>query len=81
MKNKQPKLATKKPALRRQKPRMCGWRGTFEVLVPVPDRANKPHKVPLQFATLNAEAEAWLHSAEGRETVAREFSTKAKKTK
>jgi hypothetical protein len=34
----------------------------------VPER-NKPHKVPLQFATLN-EAEAWLHSAEGKETVA-----------
>ena len=42
--------------------------GTFEVLVPVPDR-NKPHKVPLQFGSLN-EAEAWLHSAEGKETVA-----------
>ena len=42
--------------------------GTFEVLVPVPER-NKPHKVPLQFNSLN-EAEAWLHSAEGKETVA-----------
>ena len=42
--------------------------GTFEVLVPVPER-NKPHKVPLQFATLN-EAEAWLHSADGKEMVA-----------
>jgi hypothetical protein len=42
--------------------------GTFEVLVPVPER-NKPHKVPLQFASQN-EAEAWLHSAEGKETVA-----------
>ena len=41
--------------------------GTFEVLVPVPDR-NKPQKVPLQFSSLN-EAEAWLHSAEGKETV------------
>ena len=42
--------------------------GTFEVLVPVPER-NKPHKVPLQFSSQN-EAEAWLHSAEGKETVA-----------
>jgi hypothetical protein len=42
--------------------------GTFEVLVPVLGR-NKPHKVPLQFKSLN-EAQAWLHSAEGRETVA-----------
>lgn len=42
--------------------------GTFEVLVPVPDR-NKPQKVPLQFSSQN-EAEAWLHSAEGKEMVA-----------
>ena len=52
--------------------------GTFEVLVPVPDR-NKPQKVPLQFATLN-EAEAWLHSAEGKETVA-EILDDARKSK
>jgi hypothetical protein len=42
--------------------------GTFEVLVPVPER-NKPHKVPLSFPTLQA-AEAWLHSAEGKDAVA-----------
>ncbi|MGH6829215.1 MAG: hypothetical protein ACREFW_09935 [Rhizomicrobium sp.] len=42
--------------------------GTFEVLIPVPHR-NKPHKVPLQFRSLN-EAEAWLASAEGKQTVA-----------
>ena len=42
--------------------------GTFEVLVPVEGR-NKPHKVPHQFKSLN-EAEAWLHSADGKETVA-----------
>ena len=42
--------------------------GTFEVLVPVPDR-NRPHKVPLQFPSLSA-AENWIHSPEGKETIA-----------
>jgi antibiotic biosynthesis monooxygenase (ABM) superfamily enzyme len=42
--------------------------GTFEVLVPVEGR-NKPHKVPLQFDS-QQQAEAWLHSAEGKEAVA-----------
>ena len=42
--------------------------GTFEVLVPVPDR-NKPHKVPLSFPSLQA-AEAWLHSPEGKDMIA-----------
>ena len=37
--------------------------GTFEVLVPVPDRV-KPHRVPLQFDTLG-KAESWIHSPEG----------------
>ena len=41
--------------------------GTFEVLVPVPER-NKPHKVPLQFDSLKA-AEAWLHSPEGKDAI------------
>ena len=41
--------------------------GTFEVLVPVPER-NKPHKVPLQFPSL--EAANWMHSPEGKETIA-----------
>ncbi len=41
--------------------------GTFEVLVPVPER-NKPQKVPLQFPTLSA-AENWIHSPEGKETI------------
>ena len=41
--------------------------GTFEVLVPVPER-NKPHKVPLQFDSLKA-AEAWMHSAEGKDMI------------
>jgi hypothetical protein len=42
--------------------------GTFEVLVPVPER-NKPQRVPLQFATMQA-AEGWMHSAEGKDTIA-----------
>jgi hypothetical protein len=42
--------------------------GTFEVLVPVPER-NKPHKVPMQFPTMAA-AEGWMHSAEGKDTIA-----------
>ena len=41
--------------------------GTFEVLVPVPER-NKPHRVPLQFPTLKA-AEAWMHSPEGKDAI------------
>lgn len=64
MKNKKPKLAPPYAAETKD----IRFAGTFEVLVPVPDR-NKPHKVPLQFKSLN-EAEAWLHSAEGRQTVA-----------
>ena len=42
--------------------------GTFEVLVPVPER-NKPQKVPLQFPSLSA-AQNWMHSPEGKETIA-----------
>ena len=42
--------------------------GTFEVLVPVPDR-NKPHRVASQFPSKHA-AEGWLHSEEGKEAVA-----------
>ena len=42
--------------------------GTFEVLVPVPAR-NKPQRVPLQFPSLSA-AENWMHSPEGKETIA-----------
>jgi hypothetical protein len=65
MKNKKPKLAPPYAAETKD----TRFAGTFEVLVPVPER-NKPHKVPLQFKSLN-EAEAWLHSAEGRDTIAR----------
>ena len=42
--------------------------GTFEVLVPLPER-NKPARVPRQFPTAAA-AEGWLHSADGKDTVA-----------
>jgi hypothetical protein len=42
--------------------------GTFEVLVPVPGR-NKPHRAASQFPSKHA-AEGWLHSEEGKETVA-----------
>jgi hypothetical protein len=63
MKNKKPKL----PPAYVAETKDVRLAGTFEVLVPVPER-NKPHKVPLQFSSQN-EAEAWLHSAEGKETV------------
>ena len=63
MRNKQPKLAPPYAAETKD----VRLAGTFEVLVPVPDR-NKPQKVPLQFASLK-EAEAWLHSSEGKDTV------------
>jgi len=41
--------------------------GTYEVLVPAPDRV-RPHRVPLQFPSKEA-AETWIHSAEGKETI------------
>ena len=37
--------------------------GTFEVLIPAPDRV-KPHRVPLQFESQES-AESWIHSHEG----------------
>lgn len=43
------------------------FEGTYEVLVPAPDRV-KPHRVPLQFETRD-KAETWIHSLEGRETI------------
>ena len=42
--------------------------GTYEVLVPAPERV-KPHRVPLQFDSQEA-AEAWIHSPDGKETIA-----------
>jgi hypothetical protein len=50
--------------------------GTFEVLVPLPER-NKPARVPRQFPTAAA-AEGWLHSAEGKDTVAEILEDAAK---
>ena len=41
--------------------------GTYEVLVPAPDRV-KPHRVPLQFET-QENAETWIHSPEGKELI------------
>ena len=43
--------------------------GTFEVLVPDAERV-KPHRIPLQFDTKES-AEAWIHSPDGVETIAR----------
>jgi len=42
--------------------------GTFEVLVPVPNR-NKPHRAAGNFPSKHA-AEGWLHSEDGKEKVA-----------
>jgi hypothetical protein len=41
--------------------------GTYEVLVPVPDRV-KPHRVSSQFPTQKA-AEDWIHSDEGSQAI------------
>ena len=43
------------------------FEGTYEVLVPAPDRA-RPHRVPMQFET-QAQAETWIHSEEGKELI------------
>lgn len=43
------------------------YEGTYEVLVPAPDRA-RPHRVPMQFET-QAQAETWIHSEEGKELI------------
>ena len=45
------------------------FEGTYEVLVPVPGR-NKPHKAAGEFDSEQA-ANAWLHSSEGQDTIAR----------
>jgi hypothetical protein len=50
--------------------------GTFEVLIPVEGR-NKPLKAPKQFATQQA-AEAWLHSSDGKDAIARLIDDEAK---
>jgi hypothetical protein len=43
------------------------FEGTYEVLVPAPERV-KPHRVPLQFETLE-QAEGWIYSPEGVEMI------------
>jgi hypothetical protein len=44
------------------------FEGTFEVLVPDPDRV-KPHRIPRQFKSQH-EAETFIHSEEGKEMIA-----------
>lgn len=48
------------------------YAGTFEVLVPLPDRV-KPHRIAQQFPTQQA-AEGWLHSDEGQDAIAELFA-------
>jgi hypothetical protein len=64
MKKKEPKL----PPPYASETRDARYAGTFEVLVPVPER-NKPHKVPQSFPSMQA-AEAWMHSPEGKDAIA-----------
>ena len=45
--------------------------GTFEVLVPLPDRV-KPLRLAQQFPSLQA-AEGWMHSDEGKDAIAEAF--------
>jgi hypothetical protein len=63
-KNKTPRLAPPYAAETKD----ARLAGTFEVLIPVPNR-NKPHRVPLQFPSLSA-AEGWMHSPEGKDQIA-----------
>jgi hypothetical protein len=44
------------------------FEGTYEVLVPAPDRV-KPHRVPLQFPS-QEQAESWIHSPDGKDMIA-----------
>ena len=43
------------------------FEGTYEVLIPAPDRV-KPHRVPLQFPTQES-ADSWIHSPEGKDAI------------
>ena len=72
MKNKKAKL----PPPYAAETKDVRFAGTFEVLVPVPER-NKPAKVPLQFPTLAA-AEGWMHSPEGKDQIAEILEAAAK---
>jgi hypothetical protein len=53
--------------------------GTFEVLVPIPDRV-KPHRLAGQFPTKQA-AEGWLHSDEGQDAITEVFDNLKKPAK
>jgi Ribonuclease G/E len=63
MKNKKKELPGPYAALTKD----MRFAGTYEVLVPVPDRV-KPHRVPLQFAT-QEEADSWIHSPDGKDMI------------
>jgi antibiotic biosynthesis monooxygenase (ABM) superfamily enzyme len=63
MKNKKKAL----PAPYAELTKDARFAGTYEVLVPVEGR-NKPHRVPLQFDTLES-AEGWIHSPEGKDVI------------
>ena len=73
MKKKEPRL----PPPYAAETRDVRQAGTFEVLVPVPDR-NKPQKAPHSFATLQA-AESWIHSPEGKEFITETLGDARKK--
>ena len=64
MKNKNKKL----PPAYVAETKDARFAGTFEVLVPVPGR-NKPHRAASQFPTQQA-AEGWMHSDEGKDSIA-----------
>ena len=64
---KDKRKATKVPAPYAAETKDVRFAGTFEVLVPVPER-NKPQRVPLQFPTMSA-AENWIHSPEGKDMI------------
>ncbi|HWD49611.1 MAG TPA: hypothetical protein VG309_06770 [Rhizomicrobium sp.] len=48
------------------------YEGTFEVLIPIPDRV-KPLRAAQQFETQKA-AEDWIHSPEGVDTIEELFA-------
>jgi hypothetical protein len=43
------------------------FEGTFEVMVPVPDRV-RPHRVAMQFDS-EAAATSWIHSPDGEDAI------------
>ena len=45
------------------------FEGTYEVLVPVPNRV-RPHRVPLQFES-QEKADSWIHSPDGKDAITR----------